>query len=238
MADGYTMDPAIGSQSFYDEQIQFLHKLWGKSVDPWCVKGADDKFIFANDAYLDFLGVPPGTSVLGILEKKLLSSLDGRQSINLYSNVSNSCLFPSQERSSFILRSMNRSSKSVKFLYIDKYPLLDLRGKVYATCFHGRYDFLLSLSMFHHRSNATCVKTVPPTEAFTEREWEVLYFLQQGFSRTEIANLLNISPGTIKIHINHLYKKTKTSSYPDFIKLCSKYDLLDYIPEKFFIRLL
>jgi DNA-binding NarL/FixJ family response regulator len=90
--------------------------------------------------------------------------------------------------------------------------------------------------MFHHRSNATRVKTIPPTEAFTEREWEVLYFLQQGLSRTEIANLLNISPGTIKIHINHLYMKTKTSSYPDFIKLCSKYDLLDYIPEKFFVR--
>ena len=233
MADGYTKDPAIGSQSFYDDQIQFLHKLWGKSVDPWCVKGANDKFIFANDAYLDFLGVPPGTPVVGFLEKKLLSSLDGLQSIDLYSNESNSCVFSPQQRSSFILRSMNRSSRSVKFLYFDKYPLLDSRGKVYATCSHGRYDFILSLSMFHHRSNATRVKTVPPTEAFTEREWEVLYFLQQRLNRTEIAKLLNASPVTIKNHINHIYSKTKISNFSDFIKLCSKYDLLDYIPEKF-----
>lgn len=232
MADGYTKDPAIGSQSFYDEQIQFLHKLWGKSVDPWCVKEPNDKFIFANDAYLDFLGVPHGTPVVGVLEKKLISSLDGLQSIDLYSNESNPCLFPSQQRSSFILRSMNRGSKCVKFLYLDRYPILDSNGKVYATCLHGRYDFLLSLSMFHYRRNASCVKTVPPTDAFTEREWEVLYFLQQRLNRTEIANLLNASPVTIKNHINHLYSKTKTSNFSDFIKLCSKYDLLNYIPEK------
>lgn len=233
MADGYTKDPSIGSQTLCDEQINFLHKLWGKSVDPWCVKDKNGNFIFANDAYLDFLGVPPGKSVSGVLEKNLLSSLDGGQSIDAYTNESKSSGVQSQQRSSFILRSMNKYSKCVKFLYIDKYPILGLNGDIYATCFHGRYDFILSLSMFHHRNYASRVKTVPPSEAFTEREWEVLYFLQQRLSRTEIAKLLHASPKTIKNHINHLYSKTKTSNFSDFIKLCSKYDLLDYIPEKF-----
>lgn len=233
MADGYTMDPVTGSQSLYDEQVQFLHKLWGNSVDPWCVKESNGKFIFANDAYLDFLGVPLGTSVVGVLEKKLIASLDGFQSIDLYSYKTNPSVFPSQQRSSFILRSKNRDSKCVKFLYLDKYPILDSKGAINGICFHGRYDFILSLNMFHHRVGASRVKTVRPTEAFTDREWEVLYFLQQRLSRTEIAKLLNASPVTIKNHINHLYTKTKVSNFSDFIKLCSKYDLLDYIPEKF-----
>src|SRR5471030_3372509 len=176
MADGYTMDPVTGSQSLYDEQIQFLQKLWGNSVDPWCVKEPNDKFIFANDAYLDFLGVPAGTSVAGVLEKKLIASLDGFQSIDLYSYKTNPSVFTPHQRSSFILRSKNRDSKCVKFLYLDKYPILDSKGKIYAICFHGRYDFLLSLSMFHHRSGVSRVKTVRPSDALLNESGRFFIF--------------------------------------------------------------
>jgi DNA-binding NarL/FixJ family response regulator len=41
----------------------------------------------------------------------------------------------------------------------------------------------------------------------TRREHEVLRHIAEGKSNTEIARLLGVSPGTIKLHVEHLLEK-------------------------------
>ena len=42
----------------------------------------------------------------------------------------------------------------------------------------------------------------------TAREQQVLELVEQGFKNKEIARELGIRPGTVKIHLKHIFEKT------------------------------
>jgi two-component system NarL family response regulator len=48
-------------------------------------------------------------------------------------------------------------------------------------------------------------------EDLTPRELEVLQLMVQGKSNKEIGNVLGVSEGTVKIHVNHILEKLKVS---------------------------
>lgn len=52
--------------------------------------------------------------------------------------------------------------------------------------------------------------TIFPSYAdhITPRETEILHLMAQGSMNKEIANLLNISPETVKQHIKNIFQKT------------------------------
>jgi DNA-binding CsgD family transcriptional regulator len=43
--------------------------------------------------------------------------------------------------------------------------------------------------------------------SFTEREREIVDLLMQGMSNRQIANALGITEGTVKKHLNHIFRK-------------------------------
>ena len=47
-----------------------------------------------------------------------------------------------------------------------------------------------------------------PRSELTAREQQVLELVEQGFKNKEIARELGIRPGTVKIHLKHLFEKT------------------------------
>jgi DNA-binding NarL/FixJ family response regulator len=47
-----------------------------------------------------------------------------------------------------------------------------------------------------------------PRGELTSREQQVLELVEQGFKNKEIANELGIRPGTVKIHLKHIFEKT------------------------------
>jgi two-component system nitrate/nitrite response regulator NarL len=47
-----------------------------------------------------------------------------------------------------------------------------------------------------------------PRSELTSREQQVLELVEQGFKNKEIANELGIRPGTVKIHLKHIFEKT------------------------------
>jgi DNA-binding NarL/FixJ family response regulator len=51
----------------------------------------------------------------------------------------------------------------------------------------------------------------PPVEALTPRETEVLTLLTTGQTNQQIAESLNISKGTVKIHVEHIIRKLEVS---------------------------
>src|SRR5262249_2180388 len=53
----------------------------------------------------------------------------------------------------------------------------------------------------------------------TQRELEVLRFMVAGKSNKEIGNALNISEGTVKVHVSSLLKKLKATGRTEAINL-------------------
>ncbi len=47
-----------------------------------------------------------------------------------------------------------------------------------------------------------------PRSDLTAREQQVLELVEQGFKNKEIALELGIRPGTVKIHLKHIFEKT------------------------------
>ena len=47
-----------------------------------------------------------------------------------------------------------------------------------------------------------------PRSELTSREQQVLELVEQGFKNREIAQELGIRPGTVKIHLKHIFEKT------------------------------
>jgi two-component system, NarL family, nitrate/nitrite response regulator NarL len=47
-----------------------------------------------------------------------------------------------------------------------------------------------------------------PRSELTSREQQVLELVEQGFKNKEIAGELGIRPGTVKIHLKHIFEKT------------------------------
>ena len=53
----------------------------------------------------------------------------------------------------------------------------------------------------------------------SDREFDVLYLLGQGRSRTYIREALYISKGTVDTHIYHIYSKMGINSKDELMKL-------------------
>jgi DNA-binding NarL/FixJ family response regulator len=47
-----------------------------------------------------------------------------------------------------------------------------------------------------------------PRTTLTEREQQVYELVQKGFTNKEVALELQIKPGTVKIHMKHIFEKT------------------------------
>lgn len=63
-------------------------------------------------------------------------------------------------------------------------------------------------------------------EKLTDREQEVLNLVARGYKRREIAEILNISIGTVGIHINNTYRKLEVGSNIEAIARASKIGLI------------
>lgn len=59
-------------------------------------------------------------------------------------------------------------------------------------------------AQLRHRNDAPAV---PNANTLTEREWEVLYLLAKGKSNKMIARELEVTEGTVKVHVKNLLKK-------------------------------
>lgn len=233
MVEYYNKDRSAGSQRFSNEQIDVFYMLWGGSLDPKCIKDEKGQFIFANDAYLSILDVPHNVSLIGVSEEYLISLFQSSTVIDIISGSRAVLSDLSSSEVSFVLKVSNPHKCNVDYFYFDKCPVFDLHGGVCGFSLNGRKKFILSLSMFSKGKCASEIKTIAPNSEITGREWEVVYFLQQHYTSTEIADILMLSPKTVKNHIHHLYRKTDIQGYSQFIAFCTKWDLLHYIPPAF-----
>lgn len=70
-------------------------------------------------------------------------------------------------------------------------------------------------------------ETSPPIEVLTPREREVLAVLAKGHGTQDIAQLLSISPSTVRNHIQHILQKLQVHTRLEAVTYAIKNDLVD-----------
>ncbi|MFY1687408.1 response regulator transcription factor [Plantactinospora sp. WMMB782] len=66
-----------------------------------------------------------------------------------------------------------------------------------------------------------------PAEALSSRELEVLHHLAAGRTNAEIAKVLFVAPGTVKAHLNHIFRKLEAKSRLQAVTHAREAGLLD-----------
>lgn len=93
---------------------------------------------------------------------------------------------------------------------------LPLKGTALAHCLrqitnNQRFSAPAPSAHKSHSAERHCyppgVERAQPLACLTEREREIMYEISDGISNKEAARRLNISEGTIKIHLHHIYNK-------------------------------
>ncbi len=66
----------------------------------------------------------------------------------------------------------------------------------------------------------------PPARRLTAREIEVLNLIAQGRTNRQIAKSLTISPGTVRVHVQHIIAKLEVSDRTEAAVRASELGLL------------
>ena len=79
----------------------------------------------------------------------------------------------------------------------------------------------------------TSLVFTPPSEMFTNREWDIIFHLNQKLSVKDIAIKLNLSPRTVENNIQKIYIKAGVKNFNSFFEYCKTNGFDKYIPDRF-----
>ncbi|HGI5918338.1 TPA: helix-turn-helix transcriptional regulator, partial [Yersinia enterocolitica] len=118
--------------------------------------------------------------------------------------------------------------------FCDKYPLIDDNGVSQGIIFHVRPVTDIILTRLNKIDIPTSLLFTPPSELFTKREWEVLFYVLHSFSSKEIAKKLHLSPRSVCNIIQSIYSKAGVTSKKQVIDYCYEKKINNYVPQSFF----
>ncbi|MDC9589818.1 LuxR C-terminal-related transcriptional regulator [Xenorhabdus sp. XENO-10] len=211
--------------------IRPLINFWRISNDPWGAKDHTSRFIYANKKYHELLSLPKSYNVEGRFDGELPASTSNfqdefqkhdRKVETLLDRVTSIEVHPFQNLA------------YLQPWYFDKYPLMDENGVCWGTIFHGRPVDTITLERLNKINVQTSLVFSPPSEFFSKREWEIVFYILQGVSTKDIAARLFLSQRTITNHIQNLYQKTGVKCKKDLVDYCYENNIANYIPESFF----
>jgi DNA-binding NarL/FixJ family response regulator len=91
--------------------------------------------------------------------------------------------------------------------------------KAICMVFEGKSAFSQSTKDLIHQT----IDETQAVDSLTRRENEVFHLLLEGMTNPEIANKLNISRATVKVHVSHIFEKLSVCNR---IELMKKYSIL------------
>ncbi len=82
-----------------------------------------------------------------------------------------------------------------------------------ASCLTDRDRFILALLRPHLADHhARWLRAHPPTVPLTRRQLAVLDLVRDGYTNDQIGRRLNLSEGTVRSHLNHVYERLGVAS--------------------------
>ncbi|MGT3282070.1 helix-turn-helix transcriptional regulator [Yersinia enterocolitica] len=212
-------------------QLEILIRFWERSSEPWGIRDNQSRFIYSNDRHHKLLGLSDKYNLEGRLDSELPSPTAAFQ---MEFQAHDRKVELSQERITSLEIHEWDGLSYLKPNFCDKYPLIDDNGVSQGIIFHVRPVTDIILTRLNKIDIPTSLLFTPPSDLFTKREWEVLFYILHSFSSKDIARKIHLSPRSISNIIQNIYRKAGVSSKRQIVDYCYENKINNYIPQSFF----
>lgn len=198
-----------------------FYSLMERSCDAWCIKNIDGKIVYINNVYKKLISPP------SVGEPPLLFQF--RENIYMHDKT----VFSQAEtiHAFGVLASVDRKV-NIPF-QCKRVPLFNREKRVNGLVSHIKPLFSVATDIFINKDNLGFLTCRKPSALFSDKEWDVIYLIIQGYSEKIIAEKLHRSLRTIKFHKTNIFQKTYCMNTTEFTEYAKKKRWHFYIPSSF-----
>ncbi|WP_334472606.1 helix-turn-helix transcriptional regulator [Arsenophonus sp. PmNCSU2021_1] len=205
-----------------------LISIMEHALIPWGIKDTNSRFVYMNQAAINFCNIPKGFDFEGRLDEELpvawhelapeLKAHDRKAEL-------------SKEGAEVIETSYFGQNEVLEPWYCAKFPIYNSEGKVLGTTFYAKKFNFISVYDFFSNLKPSVITLTPPVSPFTEKELEIIFYALQKLSAKQIAKKLLLSYRTIENRLSVIYSKAKVSGLNQLIEYCQSTGLNSYVPK-------
>ncbi|MCW7550495.1 helix-turn-helix transcriptional regulator [Photorhabdus sp. APURE] len=201
-----------------------------QSNEPWGIKDKNSCWIFGNQACKAFQNFDSSFDYEGRYDDEL--HWDGAEFAKEYV-IHDQSVMKNEERVCSLETHMFGNDKFLSSYFCEKYPLYNNEYKCIGTLLHCYKAGNFSLTRLFHGKLPASILFQPPTDLFTQREWDVIFLMLQKYTSKQIGRMLNISYRTVETHILRIYRRIGINSSYQLEEYCRTNDYDLYVPERF-----
>ncbi|HHL2561773.1 TPA: helix-turn-helix transcriptional regulator [Yersinia enterocolitica] len=211
--------------------LKMLIRFWECSSEPWGVKDNQSRYVYANKRLHRLLALPDKFNMEGRTDGELPSQMSEFQTE--YQEHDRKVKLLQDRITSVEIQAWDGGACFYPY-FVDKYPLIDEHGVSQGVICHGRPVEDVILTHLNKIKIPISLILTPPSELFSKREWEVLFYVLHSFLSVEIAKKLHLSSRTVDNVTQKIYKKTGVSSRQQIVDYCYENKINNYVPQSFF----
>ncbi|HIF7278303.1 TPA: helix-turn-helix transcriptional regulator [Yersinia enterocolitica] len=211
--------------------LQLLIRFWGNSSEPWGVKDNQSRYVYANNRLHRLLALPDKFNMEGRTDGELPTPISEFQPE--YQEHDRKVKLLQDRITSVEIHAWDGRSYYQPY-FVDKYPLMDENGVSQGVICHGRPVEDVVLTYLNKIKIPISLILTPPSDLFSKREWEVLFYILHSFSSTEIAKKLYLSSRKVDNITQKIYKKAVVSRRQQMVDYCYENKIINYVPQSFF----
>ncbi|OWO84035.1 helix-turn-helix transcriptional regulator [Photorhabdus luminescens] len=201
-----------------------------QSNEPWGIKDKNSCFIYGNLALKSVKNFSSSFEFEGLYDHEL--PWDGAEFAKEYI-AHDRKVMEKEERICSLETHIHGKEQILSSYFCEKYPLYHEDGSCIGTIFHGYQAQDFSFTRLFRGKLPASIMFQPPTDLFTQREWDVIFLLLHKYTSQQIGRMLNISHRTVENHISRIYKRISVHSGYQLEEYCRTNDYDLYVPKRF-----
>ncbi|KGM29274.1 LuxR family transcriptional regulator [Photorhabdus luminescens] len=201
-----------------------------QSNEPWGIKDKNSCFIYANQACKHIQNIPSSFDYEGLYDYDL--PWDGAEFAKEYM-THDRMVMEKEEKVRSLITQVHGKEQILSSYFLAKYPLYHEDGSCMGVIYHGWQAQDFSFTRLFRGKLPASIMFQPPTDLFTQREWDVIFLFLQKYNNKQIGRMLNLSYRTVENHISRIYQRTGVHSSYQLEEYCHTNDYDLYVPERF-----
>ncbi|RAX01176.1 MULTISPECIES: helix-turn-helix transcriptional regulator [unclassified Photorhabdus] len=225
MSFSVNKDLDVYSKSF-DAFISYMEN----SNDLWVIKDNESRFVYVNDATLYYSGLPKGFNIEGKLDSECPAPWAEFADI-IQANDKNVMM---SQKTIPVLNTLTYGGKEkiIQPFLANVTPLMK-DGKCIGVVGHGKKLEIYSMYHFENNRHPDSLTLGTPTDLFTDREFDIVFFALQSLSAKDIAKKLGITYRTVQSRLQFIYQKIGINSLSQLKEYCRGKGYDNYAPTRF-----